>query len=308
MVRTKTRARTFSECYPNGPPNIRLPLAVRQINNNLIFKDHTGRPALMSWWSWGVKRPLPPIASWVFYMVHPDVPHDFDGCGFRDSLENAHCLAQVHDRYHRYEFFFLPGATPEECHAHYLGEMEARGTMWRQIRKAKRAVKNMKQGKEPEDNSAQESTFIEVSTSVEGPSPEEESSFDEESASDEDTNAGNQLPGLVWPKCDRDVEDIWYRGWFFIYPDVEVRFKGAAGEVHDVYLVTFDPIPQNWYEEESATFDPMEHLICSKRMEALGPESESMLSYWMSRSNRSQWVEEADKATENAAKLGWERW
>ncbi|KAH7134278.1 hypothetical protein EDB81DRAFT_803550 [Dactylonectria macrodidyma] len=312
MVRTKTRARTFSECYPNGPPNIRLPPAAKQINNNLIFKDHTGRPALMSWWSGGSKRPLPPLASWVFYMVHPDVPHAFDGCVFRDSLEKAHGLDSDHGRDNRFEFFFLPGATAEECHAHYLKELEARGTMWRQIRKVKRAVKDMKQGEEL-NKTAQKSTPIQESTSVQEPGSDEESPFEaepssDEFASDQDTNADNQLPGLVWPKRDRDTRDIWYRGWFFVYPDAEVQFKGAAGEVHDVYLVTFDPIPQELFEEQGDTFDPMEHPIHSQRMEAEGPEDESALSYWMGRSKHSHWAQKANEATDNAVKLGWESW
>lgn len=262
----------------------------------------------MSWWSWGVKRPLPPLASWVFYMVHPDVPHDFDGCVFRDSLEQAQCLDSIHDGDHRYEFFFLPGATAEECHAHYLREIEARGTIWRQIRKVKRAVKDIKQGEKLEDKTAQKSTLVQEPASDEESPFEEGPSTDEESASDQDTNADNQLPGLVWPKRDRDTRDIWYRGWFLMYPDAEVKFKGAAGEVHDVYLVRFDPIPPDWCEEDLARFDPIEHPIYSERMEALGPRHESQLSYWMSQSNHSHWVEKADEATGNAVKLGWESW
>ncbi|KAF7556064.1 hypothetical protein G7Z17_g1765 [Cylindrodendrum hubeiense] len=308
MVRTKTRARTFSERYPDGPPNVRWRPTYQPVPNNLIFKDHNNRPALMSWNSNKVQSTLPYLPSWVFYMVHPDVPFDFDGCAFRDSLEKAHCLDLVHDRDHRYEFFFLPGATAEECHAHYLGEMEARGTMWRQIRKVKRAVKDIKQGEDLEDNSTQESTFVQEPTSGEESAFNEEHASDEESTSHQDTNADNQLPGLVWPKHDRDTRSICYRGWFFMYPDAEVKFKGAAGELHDVYLVTFDPIPQEWHEEEGNTFDPMEHPLYSQRMEALGPESESRLASWMEMSNYSHWVEEADKATANAVELGWESW
>lgn len=85
----------------------------------------------MLWISLRVKRPLPSLASWVFYMVHPDVPLDFDGRAFRSGLEDGHALDLARDSNFRYEFFFLPGATAEECHAHYRGEMEARGTIWR---------------------------------------------------------------------------------------------------------------------------------------------------------------------------------
>ncbi|KPM42248.1 hypothetical protein AK830_g4354 [Neonectria ditissima] len=305
MVRTKTRARTFSECYPNGAPNIVLPPPTVRMHNNLIFKDHTGKPALMSWWSGGSKRPLPPLASWVFYMVHRDVPHDFDGCVFRDSLEEAHNVDSDRDPDTRYEFFFLPGATAEECHAHYLDELKARGTMWRQTRKVRRAVKDMKQGEELGDKTGQKSTSIQEPNSDEEPPFEAEPSSDE--SSDQDTNADNHLPGLVWPKRDRDTEDIWYRGWFFMYTDAEVQFKGAAG-VHDVYRVTFDPIPQELFEESGDTFDPMEHPIYSERMEAMGPGYEGALSYWMGRTRHSHWMQKADEATDHAIELGWESW
>ncbi|KAJ4233077.1 hypothetical protein NW759_001860 [Fusarium solani] len=58
MVRTKTRARTLEERYPNGPPDIKLRPAYRIVYNNRIFNDHTGRPALMSWERWRFEEPF----------------------------------------------------------------------------------------------------------------------------------------------------------------------------------------------------------------------------------------------------------
>ncbi|KAH6892932.1 hypothetical protein B0T10DRAFT_481120 [Thelonectria olida] len=286
MVRTKKRARTKEETYPSGPPNIKLPAKTSIASNNLVFKDHTGRPALMSWESRGVKRPLPPLASWVFYMVHPDVATDFDGCAFQTGLED--CSGLCRGGTFRYEFFFLPGATAEECHTHYRGEMEARGTIWRQIRKVKRAVKRKKRenGEEVEDDSGQES-----------------------SSNHDVAPSANQLPGLVWPKRDRDCEFVNYRGWFFMYPDADIKCGGAAGHARDVYLVRFDPIPQEWAEDEVPKFDPMEHPVHSKRMKARDPEYfECGLFGWMEMRKNSVWEEMADDATRKALELGWESW
>ncbi|UPK95050.1 hypothetical protein LCI18_005985 [Fusarium solani-melongenae] len=123
MVRTKTRPRTLEERYPNDPPDIKLSPKYRIVYNNRIFNDHTGAPALMSWESPGVQRSLPPLASWIFYMTHPDVPRDFDGSLFYSSLQMDHQLGRGGS--FRYEFF-LPGATAEECRTHVRGEMESR--------------------------------------------------------------------------------------------------------------------------------------------------------------------------------------
>ncbi|KAH7124945.1 hypothetical protein B0J13DRAFT_565912 [Dactylonectria estremocensis] len=294
MVRTKTRPQTLEERfpkdkYPNGPPKFNPKTG--SVFNNVIFNDHAGKPALMSWWNSGDKRTLPPLASWVFYMVHPDVPRNFDGCAFQSDLEDTQTLCRGGP--FRYEFFFLPGATAEECHAHYCKEMEARGTIWRQIRKVKRAInfKKRENAKVAEDDLVQESVP------------------DQESTSDQDATANNQLPGLVWPKYDSDCYFISYRGWFFMYPDADINCRGAAGEARDVYLVRFDPIPQDWAEDEVIRFDPMKHPVYAKRMKARVTEvSEHGLVGWMETRKVSHWQEEANHATSEALELGWESW
>ncbi|RSL79546.1 hypothetical protein CDV31_017198 [Fusarium ambrosium] len=242
MVRTKTRARTFEERWPNGAPSVRLGPTGRAVSNNHIFNDHTGKPALMSWGSTAVKCPLPPLSSWVYYMVHPDVPRDFDGCAFHNGLTEDSSISRG-GRF-RYEFFFLPGATAEECHAHYRGEMEARGTLWRQVRKVKRAMKLRKQ-----ENGEQD-----------------ESPSGEDTMSDQDDTVDSHLPGLFWPLDDSDCYFVGYRGYFFMYTDAEIETRGADGEARHVYLVRFDPILEEWGEDEIPSFDPMEHPVHSEQI------------------------------------------
>ncbi|UPK96228.1 hypothetical protein LCI18_007163 [Fusarium solani-melongenae] len=298
MVRTKTRPRTLEERYPkdkypNGPPQIRLPPKLPLVSNNRIFNDHTGRPALMSWESSGV-CPLPPLASWAFYMVHPDVPRDFDGCIFQHGLEDG--KSQVKGGRFRWEFFFLPGATTEECHEHYRGELKARGTIWRYIRKVKRAIELEKQ-KNPqpvEDNPAEES----------GSGP---GSMSSESSSDEATANNQQLPGLVWAKHDRDCSSVMYRGWFFVYPHANIDCRGADGAAREIDIVTFDPIEQEWEEDEVRKFDPMEHPIHVTRKKAR-EDYEQGVKEWMYRRICSHWEQSADEATDDALKLGWTSW
>ncbi|KAG8352758.1 hypothetical protein FVEN_g9120 [Fusarium venenatum] len=154
MVRTKTEARKST----GG--KLRKDMSWTNIGpivyHNNFFNDHTGKQVLMSCDCCKADGPIPPLASWVYYTVHPDVLQEFDGCALHGSLASR---SIERGGPFRYEFFFLPEATAEECHAHYSGEMKARGTIWRQIRKVNRAVKLKKQesGKEEEQNSETES-------------------------------------------------------------------------------------------------------------------------------------------------------
>ncbi|RSL85586.1 hypothetical protein CDV31_016540 [Fusarium ambrosium] len=296
MVRTKTRARTFEERWPNGAPSIKFPPKTATVYDNVIFRDHTGAQALMSWPNrptWGPKSSLPPLASWVFYMTHPDVPRDFDGSLLYSELEYDHHFSNF-----RYEFFFLPGATVEQCHAHFLGEMKARGTIWRQIRKVRRAMKLKKQenGEETKDH------------------PDEESGFETEdqgSDSDDEATRGSGLPGLVWPTRKRDghYSDI-YRGWFFIYPDADIECCTPEQKAREMYLVEFDPVSiPDWDEEEECAPNPSDHPIRSRLMKAKDDAGfEGGLFGWMQIKGISHWEEEANDATGDALKLGWESW
>ncbi|CAH0017913.1 unnamed protein product [Clonostachys rhizophaga] len=86
-------------------------------------------------------------------MVNPETPRDFDGCTFSHGLED--CRMVYHMSSFRYEFFFLPGATAEECVAHCRGELAARGTMWHQVRKVTQAWKKHAASEEAVDDPAE---------------------------------------------------------------------------------------------------------------------------------------------------------
>ncbi|KAJ4319635.1 hypothetical protein N0V84_006271 [Fusarium piperis] len=297
MVRTKTRARTYEEKWPNGAPSVRLGPKGRIVSNNLIFKDHTSKPALMSWNSTAAKCPLPPLSSWVYYMVHPDVPRDFDGCALHDGLTDG--SSNYVDKRFRYEFFFLPGATAEECHAHYRGEMEARGTLWRQVRKVERAMKLKKQDSgEQEERPAGEETPDDLYTLC-----------GQYFTSDQDDTIDSHLPGLFWPVRDEDCYFVGYRGYFFMYTDAEIETRGADGEARHVYLVRFDPIPVEWGEDEIPTFDPMQHPVHSEQIKVRDPNpGKDSLGDWMESTKCAFWEQVASQATSDALELGWESW
>ncbi|KAH7147072.1 hypothetical protein B0J13DRAFT_665034 [Dactylonectria estremocensis] len=273
------------------PPGLmaRKPPAVTR-SYNVPFKDHTGKPALMSWFKSDNSPGLPFLSSWVFYMVNPDVFwEDFDGCAFTYGLEDnrLHCTGGGF----RYEFFFLPGATAEECVAHYRGEMGARGTIWRQIRRVKAAMRKKKHdgGEEGADGPADDS----VGESSDGES--------------QDGSTGKRLPGLVWPKDDEDCYFINYRGWLFMYPDADVQW--GRNQDHPVDLVKFNPIPLELGEGEVAKWDPMEHPIHSVQMSARGRKGlEAGAITWMEDRKHTHWEEAADIATVDATALGWESW
>ncbi|KAK7219675.1 hypothetical protein V2G26_007678 [Clonostachys chloroleuca] len=162
-------------------------------------------------------------------------------------------------------------------------------TKKRAIRKVKRAIKDKKRDNDEE--------------------AENEDVSAQEFSDDQDAAEGDGLPGLVWPKRDHDCCDISCRGWFFMYPDADIQCRGAAGEARDVYLVTFDPILQEWAEDEDRKFDPMEHPLRSEKMKARDEYYESGLFGWMGmRKIGSHWEQEADIATCKALELGWESW
>ncbi|KAH6980138.1 hypothetical protein EDB82DRAFT_510226 [Fusarium venenatum] len=178
--------------YPKGTTSVHHDRG-KYIHHNRIFNDHTGKPALMSWTTSESNGPLPPLASWVYYMVHPDELNDFDGCVLHDGLTVPSSINRGGS--FRYEFFFLPGATAEECHAHFLGEMKARGTIWRQICKVNRATGGQQ---EEEDRKCKVNVFI----------GQKEYDWVHDSSSDEDY-ANCQLPGLVWPRDGRDCQSVY---------------------------------------------------------------------------------------------------
>lgn len=252
----------------------------------------------MSWEGYDdAENNLPPLASWVFYMVHPDVTPDFDGVKFQQELDDGHAMHRGSN--FRFEFFFLPGATVEECQAHYLGEMKARGTIWRQIRKVKKIMVPRREQMKKERRE------------LEGREWDEELDWAEdayEDETDEDEDAGEQLPGLVWPKYEneRELDRIGYRGWFFIYPDADLSLKGEAGLNRDIYLVRFDPVPL--IEGETYTFKPTDHPLHAEKMKARVAGYDGGIWGWIYYMMKSVWEQEADQATDDAIELGWKSW
>ncbi|RGP75766.1 hypothetical protein FSPOR_564 [Fusarium sporotrichioides] len=289
MVRTKTRPRTLEERYPkerypNGPPKIYLPPKYIVTPNNRVFADHNGKPALMSWEILAGNCPLPPLASWVFYIVHPHAPSDFDGCAFFNKLVGG---AYDNRGFFRYKFFFLPGATAEECHAHYVAEIKSRGTIWDQITKVKTAMEL--KGKESAEMIRRGPSF-------------------QYSPSDLDDIGNGQLPGLVVPDIGKNYTRF-YGNWFFMFADANLNCSGPEGLKREMYVVEFDPIPVEIDIDSGDTFDPMQHPIYSRRMEPRGDdEQEKGLVAFMNCRAISYWQREAHEATGDVLKLGWKSW
>ncbi|RSL86746.1 hypothetical protein CDV31_016356 [Fusarium ambrosium] len=172
--------------------------------------------------------------------------------------------------------------------------MEARGTLWRQVRKVKRAMKLRKQenGEQDESPSGEESAALD----------------DEDTMPGQDDTVNSHLPGLFWPLDDSDCHFVGYRGYFFMYTDAEIETRGADGEARHVYLVRFDPIPEEWGEDEIPSFDPMEHPVHSEQIKVRDPNFESSLGGWMEMRKCAHWEQEASGATSDALELGWETW
>lgn len=213
-------------------------------------------------------------------MTHPDVPRYFDGSLFYSSLQRDHSL---YSSCFHYEFFFLPGATAEDCRNHFRGEMEVRGTIWRHIDKVNEAMNLKKCG----------------------------NGQDEEPASDQDTATGSGLPGLIWPENDDQYQHSFYRGLFFMYPHAGIELRTEEEKAREIDRVLFDPIfIPDWDEEEECCPSPMECPIYTKRMTAKDTEHGfgSGIFGWMEAEKNRNWEERMNEATCDAKKLGWESW
>jgi hypothetical protein len=123
---------------------------------------------------------------------------------------------------------------------------------------------------------------------------------------------------MVWEKAENSLE---YRGNFFTYTDAEIETEGAAGDERNVYIVEFDPIPQNWgfgeewgYDEcddveAMGEYDPMKHPIRSTKMNIRDEEYiENCLGGWMELEKDSPWEQVINEATDCAMKMGWNSW
>ncbi|KAF4447802.1 hypothetical protein F53441_8706 [Fusarium austroafricanum] len=221
-------------------------------------------------------------------MLHPEAPYEFDTCTLHCDLTDESSTGRGGP--FRHEFFFLPGATAEEFHAHYLGEMKARGTIWRQIRKVNRAINLKKQesGITTSGTKAMQLIF--------------DSDYDQEST------GNSQLPGFVWPKNDRNCDYVSYRGWFFMYHDADTDCQGDKSEKRAISLVTFDHIPMLRAEDKAPESDPMERPIYSRPIPVKHKYVELSLGGWMESRVRKHWEDESNEATCEARKPGWTSW
>ncbi|KAL2871339.1 uncharacterized protein BJX67DRAFT_377118 [Aspergillus lucknowensis] len=95
--------------------------------NRIPFADHTGKTAYMVFESWK-SIPLPPLFSFSVYFTHVNAtPENTD-------MEALHRDLSPRELDLRFDMYFLPGATIDDCIAHYNGEKAARGSYKEQIR------------------------------------------------------------------------------------------------------------------------------------------------------------------------------
>ncbi|RGP76989.1 hypothetical protein FLONG3_4927 [Fusarium longipes] len=298
--RTKTQARKST-----GAKTTKI-IWSKWINHQITFKDHNGKSAIMAWHAIEAQR-VPTLPAWICYMVNPEISHGFNARKFCDSFEKDHTY---YSEPFRYEFFFLPGATPEECVAHYHKELAARGTMWPQIRKAWAPIKE-KRAAEREKCKRQKA---EAGDSAQEPSDDEneecehyDRSMDRYYAQDDEEPQANgpneqNLPGLPWAK---GSEVCGHRQWLLMCTDDEVKWgpaiPGRNEQALNIRVVKFDPVPFE-EEEDRARWDPMEHPIVVKQ------DPELWFTCWASDRGHGTWANHSIYATQHATELGWETW
>lgn len=81
--------------------------------------------------SWnGLSETLPYLYSFAFYITNPAMNQDtFDSAAFyKQCLLSGHYLEPF-----RFDFYFLPNASINDCKEHYMAEKAARGTITVQI-------------------------------------------------------------------------------------------------------------------------------------------------------------------------------
>ena len=131
---------------PNGRPR-------RIHDHNMTFLDHRGNQAIMSWQNQSAEdKGLPPLWCWALYFINPDFNISlevFDSAQFKRGLFKDAALSDFTGE--RFEFYYLPGATPEDCVAHYRAELEKRGTIWEDLERLDQALARRGQVQAQED-------------------------------------------------------------------------------------------------------------------------------------------------------------
>ncbi|KAJ0425331.1 hypothetical protein BJY00DRAFT_308653 [Aspergillus carlsbadensis] len=100
--------------------------------HTIPFRDHRGETAFMVFKN-AASIPLPPLFSFAIYFTYSSTRTSPESASMQSLYETLHPLQN--DLGHvRYDLYSLPGATPEDCVAHYNSEKKVRGSSKEQIR------------------------------------------------------------------------------------------------------------------------------------------------------------------------------
>ncbi|KAL4884064.1 hypothetical protein BJY04DRAFT_21231 [Aspergillus karnatakaensis] len=107
----------------------KYPVDSREPVKPVPFTDHTGRTAYMVF----KKGTIPPLFSFSIYFTHLQAtPQKADMLALEKEIT-------PYDTVVRYDMYFLPGASAEECITHYNGEKAVRGSYKDQIKSLRAA-------------------------------------------------------------------------------------------------------------------------------------------------------------------------
>ncbi|KAL2786847.1 hypothetical protein BJX66DRAFT_21548 [Aspergillus keveii] len=109
-----------------------LPADDPAIIHTIPFSDHRGDTAYMIFKN-AASIPLPPLFCFAIYFTDPFTTTVPESASMQSLYEVLH-PSQNDLGYIRYDMYFLPGATPEDCVAHYNTEKKIRGSPKDQIR------------------------------------------------------------------------------------------------------------------------------------------------------------------------------
>ncbi|KAL2815974.1 hypothetical protein BJX63DRAFT_154126 [Aspergillus granulosus] len=114
----------------NRPVSSSVPGSEPEVVHTIPFEDHAGRTAYMVFKN-AASIPLPPLFAFAVYFTHPGTT---PGSANMQSLCEAITPPLPNFGHIRFDMYFLPGATTEECVAHYNVEKKSRGSSKDQIR------------------------------------------------------------------------------------------------------------------------------------------------------------------------------
>jgi hypothetical protein len=109
-----------------------LPADDPEVIHTIPFSDQRGETAYMVFKN-AASIPLPPLFCFAIYLAHPSSKTTLENASMQSIYEAIH-PSQSDLGHIRYDIYLLPGATPEDCVAHYTTEKKARGSSKDQIR------------------------------------------------------------------------------------------------------------------------------------------------------------------------------